>query len=109
MTQEELPLAKAKKPHKVMKQHELFALGDYLRQVCRQVNGFAVYDPGFDDAKIAEKMCCTVHNVAGLRKNLIGDMAGKQPALTPLNLLRRIEALEAWAAGRKFDRFERKD
>jgi hypothetical protein len=98
----------------MLKQADLFKLGDLLRQHCKTENGFAVYSEGKDDAEIL-KLMNEAHpdlrinhsNVAGLRKSLFGNLRSAPDKVTMQHLLDRIEALEAWAAARPVQGFKK--
>lgn len=83
---------------------QMFAVGDYLRTICKTVDGKAVYNPPHDDATAATEMAkqfpCTVANVKGVRKAMFGELAPKEAPLTIERLAARLRALEAWANAR---------
>lgn len=105
----------AKTIHK-LKQAEAVALADIVRQHCKQINGYAVYNDGWDDLRVQQTtpFPCTVANVQGMRKALVGNLA---PAVKPLHpdvatwadrverLEKSLAELQKWAGGRKFDKF----
>lgn len=82
---------------------ETFLVGDKLRLHCKLVDKYAVYDKDWDDAKIAQELGdkITAHNVAGVRRQLIGNLRlGRGTKVNEDQLERRIEALELWASDR---------
>lgn len=91
---------------RMLNQLETVKLGDLLRLHCLTVDGCAAYHEGWDDERIREEFnrangCeITAANVLGLRVVILGHLpkARKPPTLN--GMLRRLEALEAWAAER---------
>lgn len=94
---------------------EAVAIADELRKHCRLEDGFATYDKGMDDARVAEAVgpFTTKENVASMRTQIIGPMrAVRGPSRTTLaarekaELLElRLEALEQWASRRPKEPF----
>lgn len=85
-------------------QADMVRLADFLRSVCKEVDGVAVYPPGWDDDKVVAALSGQIklnkNNVAGLRKSLIGNLPDRSPDPSLADLKARIEKLEAWAAAR---------
>lgn len=77
----------------VLKQAQVIQLYQLLKQHCRTVDGFAVYEEGWSDKAVAEAFGCTPANVAGVR---VGTLGGLRPlssaARTALD--RRLDELE---------------
>jgi len=103
-----------KRTKNMLKQNQLFRLGDLLRQHCSSVDGFAVYSDGWSDEQVVETLkgefSLTVSNVAGLRKSLLGKFPPSTESggnASNASLMRRIEALEKWAAARPVASFKR--
>lgn len=71
-----------------------------LTKVCHNIDGDAVYDAGHDDSTVAAAMSealgetISVNNVAGLRKEMIGNLRVGRPVIDA-DLRARVEALEA--------------
>lgn len=87
-----------------LKQADVIALADFLRKVAKSENGVCIYDDGYNDQKVAHELSCTVNNVAGMRRAILGDL----PKVVGGNdIIRRLEALEAWAAARPVQPFKR--
>ena len=89
---------------------QVVQLGDELRKHCIPVDGYAVYEEGWDDHKLVQLMGgeqkCSVSSVAHLRQKLIGRLRDHSTGKPNVDeLLDRIARLEAWAARRKFDAF----
>ena len=61
-----------------------YALAKIIERHCRRVGEFAVYDPGHSDESIAASVDfrCSHHNVATIRKDLIGNFAPRSTAST---------------------------
>ena len=59
---------------------DLFVLGDFIRQHCKADDeGNAIYDPAWSDILVFEKfrgegMILTLHNVQGLRVEIVGPL-----------------------------------
>jgi hypothetical protein len=77
-------------------------LADKLRAVCHKAeDGLAQYEFGWDDHKLANNLGISPHNVQSIRLRLIGrTRAETVGTTTTTHLLKRIEALEAWAKAR---------
>ena len=87
-----------------LKHNELFIVGDILRQHCRNVSGFAIYEEGWNDEKVITEMAkshpgirLTLNNIMGLRKTLLGPLPEKKAKATIVSLDERLTALEEWA------------
>lgn len=97
------------KPRK-MTHFQAVLLGEELKKHCKTVDGMAVYDEGYDDRKVAALVDANMSHlsVAGLRRAMFGDLKMGRPGEPNIKeLLKRIEALEAWAATRPVQPFKR--
>lgn len=95
-----------------------FEIGDEIRKRCRKdAGGYAVYDEGWDDARIFEmysiKFPVSMVNIKNLRRELIGDIRSVTRADTVSKLeeevamlRRRLFVLEQWATHRLKDAFK---
>lgn len=84
-----------------LKQLETIELADKLRTVCHKTeDGMANYEFGWDDQKLAESLNLTISNVQGMRLRLIGKTKSETTTITNTHILKRLEALEAWASAR---------
>ena len=80
-------------------------IGDTIRKVCHISNGYAVYDEGYSDAVLAVRFKVSETSIATIRKQIIGNM--KKPQIGSIvELTKRIEALELWAACRPKEPFK---
>lgn len=89
----------------VLKQLDMIALADALREVCKKTpEGSALYADGWSDQRIVEesKGRLTLHNVIGMRTQLVGPLP--RP-ISDASLAGRIARVEAWAAKRPVDPF----
>jgi len=103
-------------PKHVLSQTDLIELADILRKVCIKADGdVAVFTAGWSDARIVAESGgrFVLTNVQGLRRKLIGDiktLSSKEGcAALPhqaSEILRRIGALESWAAARSVQPFK---
>ena len=87
----------------IMAYETVIALGERLKAVCQKIDGFAVYETGWDDARIAAELSVTITNVRGLREKIIGLVRPARPG----TIEKRLEALETWAAARPVAPFKR--
>ena len=79
-----------RKPRSMLKQSQVIELYGLLKQRCSAVDGFAVYEGGWDDARLAKEFGCTVANVANLRVSMIGRFRPR----VDVSAAGRIDALE---------------
>jgi hypothetical protein len=85
---------------------EAIELADKLRTVCHKTDEFAVYEFGWDDAKLANNLGISISNVQNMRIRLLGKTKKETVgATTNTNLARRLDLLEAWARRRPVDPF----
>lgn len=52
---------------------EHFEVSVTLHKHCKSVDGYAVYDEGWNDARIAKELDVTVPNVGYVRRNVFGN------------------------------------
>lgn len=98
----------------VLLRKQIFAVGDMIRKYCKlDEHGFAVYDDGWDDARILQcfisEFPITITNVLRLRRDLVGDMrrGSKSDTVEDIAMLRRrLFLLEQWATKRKHDAYK---
>lgn len=70
-----------------------------LERVCGKHGDFAIYQPGENDRTVAERMGCTVANVAGIRNQMIGPVRGAPaPAQGESDLEKRLARIESFLA-----------
>jgi uncharacterized coiled-coil protein SlyX len=77
--------------HSQLNMARIVALSDQLRLVCRKVDDTAVYEEGWDDARVARECGVTVHNVYGVRTATIGSLR-KSKTVAAEAKLAQIEA-----------------
>jgi hypothetical protein len=94
-----------------MNQLQTIALSDKLREVCKMLDGGAVYAEGWSDEHVLKIMgsAYNLQNVASLRRVMFGNIKGKSRDVTIQELVARIEHLESWASERPVQRFHRKE
>ena len=88
------------KPNK-LKQFETVKLSDLLRKHCTTVNGFAVYEEGWNDQRIVKELEAQFKinetNVGNLRRVMIGVFPPSEKTggkASNVELIRRLEAAE---------------
>lgn len=85
------------------KQH--LELADFIRKVCKRDGVVAVYDPGWNDERVATEIgfACSITSVKTTRKDAVGELAAPPRPPTMADLHERLCALEVWAIeGRKY-------
>ena len=96
-----------------MNQNETVELGIIIKQHCHNIDGYAVYDQGWDDDKIVAEANKTINgrrdgfvfvrsNVDGLRRSTIGNFPPVRQANPVMknrmtDLEHRVNRLEMWA------------
>lgn len=105
----------------VLKHNDLIVLADKLRLVCIKKGSYAEYLDGWSDQRIISESegKYTVHNVVGMREQLIGKLEPAKSTDQMKLLVKRIEdlekllgdriaALEYWAAQRPVASFNKR-
>jgi deoxyribose-phosphate aldolase len=59
---------------KILSKKEVFEAGKFVETICRlDGDGFAAYDDGWSDQKVADKFGVTLTNIQDLRRQIIGN------------------------------------
>lgn len=79
-----------------LRQAAMVALADTIRGVCKPTEGGCMYIEGWSDSRIVEESAgrITIHNVVGLRQELLGKLVPPKNVDPLQNALDRLAVLE---------------
>jgi hypothetical protein len=93
---------------------QVLEAGNLIDGHCRLIEGFAVYDDGWSDRRIADQMKVRTDFIHNHRRKLIGNLQPVPPAEVKKTLLEKmaaqqliVDALMQWAAERPVNPFRR--
>lgn len=93
-------MAGTSKPRSMLKQSQVIELYGLLKQHCSPVDGYAVYEGGWSDERLAKEFGCTPTNVANLRVSMIGSFRPR----SAVTVNGRLDALERAVAALQVER-----
>lgn len=66
-----------------------------LKSICKKDGGYAVYDPGWNDARVARLLGCSDSNIRSIREEMFGPLhRGSSSDEVIIELLARLDGLE---------------